>query len=279
MKKLFSTILFASFTSILLIAQPCGTNGPSVCTPTGGPAGGGFDDPNSIPCVEMGVAYDYSIQFSMFSTFSFQGQHNVDSIEFVSLNNLPCGLCWAVNKVNKRYAANEDGCLRISGLSNDNAGQYQLALGFNAWIDGIATAIPVSAFLSNQAGIKLFLRVKTNGSSNCPNVDTSSSANNLTATVGCSVGINDLNAEVSSVKIAPNPMTSSAVLSFNADKSLTYTMKITDVTGKEIESRILKATQGINEFEIKRNGLPAGIYFLSLTDGKGIIAKRFSVSE
>lgn len=280
MKKLFFTLCFISASAFMMqvSAQACGVNGPNACTPLGGPASGGFEDPSTTPCAAQGTAYNHAIQFTMFSAFDFQGQQSVDSIQFVGVDNLPCGLCWAVNKTSKTYAANEDGCLNISGTTTDAAGQYKLALTLKAWINHQTTAgLSIPASLVDQTGIRLFLRVSNGGG--CVTVDTSSGANNLTASLSCPTGISELSSGVSSLNIAPSPMNSEAVLSFVAEKSADYTIRITDVTGKEVSIKTLEGRIGENHTTIERNNLPAGVYFVSLTDGRNVVTKRFSVAD
>ena len=280
MKKLISTLCFISFSVFLMQAnaQSCGTNGPNACTSTGGPANGGFEDPNTTPCAIQGTPYSHAIQFTMFSSFNFQGQQTVDSIEFMSVDNLPCGLCWSVNQVDKRYSANEDGCLRITGTTNDVVGQYKFALALKAWINGQPTGLSIPSSLVDQTGIRLFLRVKSSGGA-CNNVDTAVAANNNTAAINCPTGIAELSSGVSSLSIVPNPMNSEAVLSFIAEKNAAYTIRITDITGKEVSVKQLEGRAGENKTTIERNNLPAGVYFLSLNDGKNSVTKRFTVTE
>lgn len=282
MKKTIFTLSFLAsvFFSSGLFAQACASgNGASACTPTGGPGTGGFEDPASTPCAVQGTAYSHAIQFSMFDQFNFQGQQSVDSIQFVSIDNLPCGICWAVNKASKTYAANEDGCIGLSGTTNDAAGQYKLALVLKAWINGNASPITVPASLVDQTGIKLLVRVKT-ASGACVNADTSASANNLTANpANCNVGVNEIAADFSSVNIMPNPMNNNGVLTFVAEKSAVYTIRIADATGKVVAANQFEAKQGVNTTSIERNGLPAGVYFVQLTDGKSVITNRISITE
>jgi hypothetical protein len=279
MKKLIFTLCILSAGWVQVNAQACGTNGPSVCTPTGGPANGGFEAPNSTPCVTQSAAYTHAIQFTMFNAFDFQGHQTVDSIEFVSIDNLPCGLCWAVDQVDKRYAANEDGCLNISGTTTDAAGQYKLALSLKAWINGQLSGLTIPASLVDQTGIRLYLRVKTNGGQ-CANVDTSANAANLNATIGnCLNSVNELERQISALELIPNPMNSNGILSFIAEKTGVYSLRITDITGKQVNGFQFDAHAGQNQVAIEKNNLPAGVYFLSITDGKNALTKRFSVTE
>jgi hypothetical protein len=278
MKKSIFTLLAVSLFTLGANAQYCGNSGPSACTPTGGPAVGGFQDPNEIPCIERGEAYSESIQLSMFNQFNFQGQQSVDSIQIDAIGNLPCGICWATNKATNRFNADEDGCIILTGSTNDPAGQYKFSFTMTAWINGGAQGITVPASLVNQTGIKYFIRVKNNGSSTCANVDTSSSATNLTASASCTVGINDVQT-IADLAINPNPMNSTAVVSFEAEQTATYVMTITDITGKTVLVTNIAANAGANTTTIQRNGLPTGMYFLSLSNGKSLTTKRFTIVE
>lgn len=281
MKKLIFTFCILSVSALAFnaSAQHCSTaDGSGVCTPLGGPAAGGFEDPATTPCAVQGTAYSHALQFTMFSSFSFQGEQNVDSIEIVSIENLPCGLCWSVNKATKRYAANEDGCLSITGTTNDADGQYKLALSLKAWINGQPTGLTIPSTLVDQTGIRLFLRVKT-ANGGCVTVDTSASANNLTAAATCSVGISDIEAGVSSFSIMPNPMNSNATVSFVAERNAVYTMRITDIAGKQVDLQQVEAKTGANVVTIERNNLSAGVYILSLTNGNSTATRRFTISE
>lgn len=260
-------------------AQACGTNGSGVCTPTGGPQNGGFEPASSTPCAEQGTAYNHAIQFTMFDAFNFQGQQTVDSVEFVSIENLPCGMCWAVNKTNKRYAAYEDGCLNISGTTTDAVGQYKMNLTLKAWINGQTQALTIPSSLVDQTGIKLLIRVKSAGGT-CANADTSANANNLTATAGgCPNAIRELSSGVSSISIIPNPMTNNAVLSFIAQDNADYTVRVTDITGKMVSVKQVQGRVGENKVTVERGSLPAGVYFVSLTDGKNAVTQRFSITD
>src|ERR1039458_1026053 len=77
-------------------AQYCGNSVPSVCTPNPN-QGPGFENPDSIPCVVRGQATSTTISFKMYTIFNFLGSQVVDSIQFLGIDNLPCGLCWATN--------------------------------------------------------------------------------------------------------------------------------------------------------------------------------------
>lgn len=279
MKKLIFTLCFISASAFMMqvSAQACST--PIACSPTGSLQDAGFENPDTTPCVKQGLAYSHAIQFKMFSQFDFAGHQNVDSIEFVSVDNLPCGLCWSVDQADKRYSADEDGCLNITGTTNDSSGQYKLALSLKAWINHQTTpGLVIPSSTVDQTGIRMYLRVKQVGTA-CMATDTSSGANNRLASLNCTAGVNELSIGVSSLNLVPNPMNSEASLIFVAEKAALYTIHITDVTGKEVAVKPLDGKAGENIVTIERNNLSAGIYFLSLTDGTNAVTKRFSITE
>lgn len=284
MKKLLLTAFAITAAFASSFAQHCaGGDGPNVCVPQGTAGGPGFENAFNVPCAERGIAYDYNIQFTMFDIFEYLGTQQVDSIEFVAISNLPCGLCWAVDQTDKRYLANEDGCLRIQGTTTDVAGQYELNLQLIAWINGDAqtpsTQVPVPASLTKQAGIRLFLRVKPDGAA-CAALDTAQNATYQSANPNnCTVGINDVVSEVSGLQIVPNPVSNIANVSFMAEKAAVYTLTVTDMTGKAVAVKQVEVNAGGNATTIERNNLPAGVYFLMVNDGKTNVTRRFIVAD
>src|SRR5687767_5263812 len=111
MKKIATFFTFA-FLNLYTSGQYCGIAGPSICTPQGGPVNGGFENSNNLPCITQGSSYSNALQFKVPASFLFSGSTLIiDSIQFDYIVNLPCGLCWTVNKTTKRYRANESGCM------------------------------------------------------------------------------------------------------------------------------------------------------------------------
>ena len=149
-----------------------------------------------------------------------------------------------------------------------------------AWINGQAQGLTIPASLFDQTGVRIYLRVQSSSGGACANVDTATNSSaNLTAALSCSVGIKELNSGVSSLNVVPNPMTSESVLSFVAEKNADYTIRVTDITGKEVAVKQLEGRVGENHTTLERNNLPAGVYFMVLSDGKNVVTKRFTVAD
>lgn len=281
MKKLLLTLAFTTtlFSASFIHAQYCGSSSPSECTPAGALAQPGFQHPDSLPCAVQGVSYDEAIQIKMYDLFTFGGNNNVDSIEFLKIDSLPCGLCWSTNKTTNRFKANEYGCIRIVGTTNDAAGQYKLSLNLRAWINNQTIGIPVGPSLVDGAGIKLFVRVQSS-SGTCSSVDTSAGAMNLNPTPAlCANSVNDLSNDITDLNIFPNPLNAASVISFNSAKGEQYTLRITDVTGKLISERMISTKPGVHRESIGSGNLSAGVYFVSLSNGRDALTKRVSVVQ
>ncbi len=276
MKKILLIIMTvsASFAFNNANAQWCGTVSNCIPNPT---VPVGFETPDSVPCAKQGVAYNNNITFQMYSSFTFQGTHNIDSITIDTIYNLPCGLCWSLNKASRTYSAGEFGCINITGTTNDAVGQYNLRMVITAYLTG-ASAQTIPPNLVDASGIKNWVRVSTAGGA-CTSVDTSSGAANQVAATVCPNGINEVAANVVSVNIMPNPMSSSAILSFIAERTANYSVKITDITGQVVSVKEIQAVSGVNTTSIERSHLSSGIYFLSLTDGVSSVTRRFTIAD
>ncbi len=279
MKKILLALLTisASFAINTANAQWCGTVNNIIANPN---AQVGFPYPDSMPCAVQGVAYKDTVSFQMYSRFIFLGTQSIDSVTIDTIWNLPCGLCWNMNKVSRTYAANEFGVLYFTGTTNDVVGQYNLRLQVTAYINHS----PTGQFIQNPntvdaAGIKLWLRVAAPAGP-CTATDTSSiTGQNQVAATSCPSGINEVEANVASVNIVPNPMGTSAQLSFVAEKNANYSVKVTDIMGKIISVKEIQANPGVNTSSIERGNLSAGIYLLSISDGVSSVTRKFTIVE
>ena len=70
--------------------------------------------------------------------------------------------------------------------------------------------------------------------------------------------------------VAPNPAFGTATLSFANDRGEDFNMTVTTMTGAVVRSEVVAGTS----VEITRNDLPAGLYFVTLTNAEGQRATR-----
>jgi hypothetical protein len=258
-----------------IAAQSCNNSGSSACTPANlnNP---GFEA-SSYPCIIKTVGYNQTLSFKMYSTINFAGSQVIDSIQFTGVTNFPCGLCWSTNHANNLFYPNDLGCLNLSGTTSDSVGQYPIELTLTAWVNGNTTPQLVSAPLVTDAGIRLWIPVIAEPGA-CPPIDTTTnSSKNVFAS--CASGIEEINSSISQLNITPDPVTIRAAVSFSAAKSSNYQLRMVDLTGRIIWAKELQVIAGQNTSVIERNGLPAGIYFLTLTDGKSVTTRKFVVAD
>jgi hypothetical protein len=175
------TLLLALTSISTLRAQYCGGSGPSVCTAPASLPGVGFYPPyDSLPCANIGVAYDQTINF-MAPTTVVQGgtTYTLNYIKVDTISNLPCGLCWRMGNSNNQINGGGTGCVRITGTTYDAPGQYKIRVIVTANVQVGPFPVNVSNQNAESLGVKYWVRVQsTNGS--CPSVDTLAVGNTAT---------------------------------------------------------------------------------------------------
>lgn len=291
MKKLSFTLLSAILISAGAFAQslPCGNSGAAVCTPEN-LAQNGFEHPDSIECFESGVAGEVVVNFKNFTNLVIPGTGPVTVyyLRIDSILNLPCGICWATNKSNNVFAGGEQACIKFTGTTTDQVGQYKLKLVLKAQItqgpyNPQALVDPpggLEAYENTVPNTKLYAKVKANGSSTCAAVDTSASADNKVGNpANCATGISELNAAINSIKIIPSNVSSSAMVSFLSTESAEVKAFVTDIAGRVVWSKDIAATTGYNSFAFDRSGVSAGLYLMNVSVGGKNYSKRFNITE
>lgn len=276
MKKIFTTLsLFLAVSATF--AQVCPGSVTATCTPDATTPSASFKpDYTQFPCVTPGVDYSQSVSFKIPASVTQPQVADIDSVEFVSLEGLPCGLCWKIDRTSKRYNKNDVGCFLIQGNSSDAAGQYKLTITMNAWLQGSTTA--VTNVQTDLAGLIHYVRVK-DAQGNCPAVNTQGTNN--TAATGCAlnpVGIETLKT-IKGINMMPNPLTSKATVSFESTVAGAYTFETIDVVGKVLASSVKEVTVGANNIEMNRAALPAGVYFLKIANGKSASTVKFVIAD
>lgn len=74
--------------------------------------------------------------------------------------------------------------------------------------------------------------------------------------------------------LGPNPAVDQLTLRFDAENSgQALRVLITDATGKEVENQSIRTVAGENTWSLPVGRLAAGNYFLTLTDGRGVMTK------
>ncbi len=182
-KVALAIILITTIFTQFSIAQYCGNSGTSVCAPgTGLVFSDGFKPPyDSLPCAQKGVPFDQIIRFAVPPTVtSGNSTFNLNWLEIATISNLPCGLCWSTNKSNNRFNKNEQACIRVTGTTYDNPGQFKLNIIVDANVSVFGIPSTQYGQDASAAGLKYYLRVEQNNGA-CINVDTLAAGNTATS--------------------------------------------------------------------------------------------------
>ncbi|MBI1288022.1 MAG: T9SS type A sorting domain-containing protein [Flavobacteriales bacterium] len=92
------------------------------------------------------------------------------------------------------------------------------------------------------------------------------------------VGIDEADSEgFTKVMNQPNPFGLSTVITFNSSKAKAVEFAVFNILGDQLAAKRIQANQGVNRFEFDRNGLPAGVYFYSISDGNAVITKKMVI--
>jgi hypothetical protein len=274
MKKIFTFLSLSLIVSLSSNAQLC-AGGPSNCTPDAStPAATFKPTPANLPCVIQNTPYSQTVSFKIPAHVDVPQSADIDSVQFVSFSNLPCGLCVSFNKASKKYYANEVGCFTVSGTSADAVGQYTADIQMYAWLVGSAGSQgPLSTELAN---LLFYTRVAASSAS-CPALNPNDPG--LTASTSCPVGIKEIAKTIHAVTVVPNPMHSSSSLNFESDNAGVYNINIVDVLGKTVASKEAKVIAGMNQINIDRNNLNEGVYFVQITNGKSTTTAKFVIAD
>ena len=293
MKKLVTNLFFvvSLLATFQANAQYCGSS--QVTFPACGlQMNAGFGNYDSFPCITRGQCDSLIIPFNVYNTFTAQGNNvTIVKLQFNSIDSLPCGLCWSTslsqdpNNMANEFNANELGCIKIAGLTNDPAGSYLLNVTLNVATPQTCTPSDTTFFVnginSQAGGVAIWIKVVDPGQP-CPNkVDTSLLRHPSTSCTytNCVTGINEVSKTLTNLSIQPNPMTNEAKLSFTSENGGTDHISITDAVGRVVFTTTMITKPGMNETTISRNNMPTGVYILYIGNEQGTATKKFIIED
>jgi hypothetical protein len=96
-----------------------------------------------------------------------------------------------------------------------------------------------------------------------------STATVLTVTSNCRVAGSNSLQDVMQAIAYPNPSQGRVTLQYHSADRAGYLVKITDLTGREIRSERIEASEGLNHHEINLDNAAKGVYMLSLENQTG----------
>lgn len=94
-----------------------------------------------------------------------------------------------------------------------------------------------------------------------------------------SIGVEEVNKEISSLKVFPNPAQSDFKISFINENNLPASYEIINALGQTIKSEKLISQKGKSEYNIETTGLHSGIYFVKTTVGTKSSVKKLTINN
>ena len=134
--------------------------------------GAGFSGSYTFPCVAEGTYSEIAVPFKTFLTIAKgNSDDTVYQMRIDQISNLPEGMCWVTNKPNNVFGRNEGGLLVLRGITNDNAGQFNLniTMSFDTKGDGTFARENVNYNKISKTG-KMIVRVIAPGAT-CEPID------------------------------------------------------------------------------------------------------------
>jgi hypothetical protein len=244
--------------------------GITTITPHIGTTAGLSPSDTALPCAHPSIAVSDTIYFKNYSTFSVA---TVNSLKIDSLY-LPAGLTWRTSSLDNTFSTGQDGVILVEGITNVHPAIYKLRI-----IVDVNTTIGNFSAVDAEtlAHLRYHVRITYPGLP-CPAIDPADSNDVITEypfietwPTGFASGINS---EIVDLSISPNPFSGTANVVFASEVEGVYTMKMTNLIGALVSTKEVNVTTGTNELSISSNGMSAGIYLLSLSNGHSTITRK-----
>jgi hypothetical protein len=236
---------------------------------------GFFGPSDSIACLTAGAYINDTIYFTTPTTISgFQ----IDTLTIDSIGNLPVSLCWVSNKPSNSFGAGEVGAILLNGRSSSPPGQYKLQI----FIGVAGPVLNLSPYTNAETAMQLrcYLRIDCPGAA-CPPSDTTLGKDSFyisyASQIPCTLGITEVNSNISQLSIVPNPFNTSTLVSFYADIAEVNTIRLTDLLGNIVITKETTVIPGSNQITIDKGGLATGMYLLSILSQAGTTTRKVIV--
>jgi Secretion system C-terminal sorting domain len=91
------------------------------------------------------------------------------------------------------------------------------------------------------------------------------------------VGINELNKNLSSFSLYPNPANDHAVVSIQSTQAFDSKLKLYNTLGELVSEKQVALTEGKNTIELNLENQPAGIYFVNIQSGNSSSTRKLII--
>jgi hypothetical protein len=184
---------------------------------------------------------------------------SIDSIKLVGVEGLPSVMSTYLSNSDSVFAGDDIACVTLFGTPGmQEIGQHDLSLIIDGWISvsGLGTVS-----LYDQLGDY-------------------ESIDGYRFIVQSEVSVN-ANDELSffMTQNSPNPFSNNASIEFTSLQENEYNFSVVNILGEVQDSRVLRASQGLNTITVDASGLSSGIYFYTLSNSEGILTKKMIVNK
>jgi len=208
-------------------------------------------------------AYETVVTFVIPETVELNG-FNLD-LEFIELETtgavvgLPEGLTYACNPPDCFFEPMDTlACMILYGTPTDDIGRYELTL--NGTVKTSLITADLNTLLQTINPNPYYIDVFADGDPNCGVVNTTEALANYSMTH------------------QPNPVSGMATIQIEAAELNEFTLSLTDMMGRLIETRSIQVIPGVNTFEMYTDQLASGLYFYTLENNQGKLTRKMLVS-
>ncbi len=176
-----------------------------------------------------------------------------------AVSGLPDGLSYTCNPPNCVMLANAPGCIQISGTpsAKNDTGAYELTIKFtiSTGIGPLAAEFPGSLFPGDYI-------LRLNAPGQCENTT--------------SIKLPEAQWQVTT---SPNPFTEQTSISFRNEQAKAAVIHIFNNGGVKVREFNTALSNGTNLITLKRDGLPAGLYYVTISAGPNRHAQRILIQD
>ncbi|HEY0298107.1 MAG TPA: T9SS type A sorting domain-containing protein [Arachidicoccus sp.] len=239
---------------------------------------GQLSNPDTLPCVVQGEAYDQVVQFkipssadpSQFGFPSFPGLTiTIDSVVITGTSGMPQGITATWNPASGVFYGGSNGCFHVSGTTNDPAGSYPVTL------EGTATVTVASPFYNGDTTVPLALLSQAGGGNSPFNLSLDVIEEGQPCRPPVS-GISTLNNFNAIINVFPNPTKNVLNVNINTVDRINGTITIFDMLGRAVYTEKVDYLGLVNK-QINVANFGTGIYSLQITNNKNAYKTKFIV--
>ena len=228
-------------------------------------------NPDNVPCAEVGVAYDQTLQFHVpvSRDITIVGQAVtvfIDSVILNTVTGLPAGLNWSANPVGPLYLPDAHGCGKTFRTTTAAVGNYPISFDGRIYMHGSAfgftvdTSFIIDQLIQQEYGKTFSIDVIAQG-----------------AVCHGGTGINDFNNELNTaISVYPNPSNGIFEFRLNAGGRVAGDLNVIDVTGRIVHTTKVDV-MGLYNSTINLSQFAKGLYTIQLKTANGFASKSISV--